>query len=192
MADERRDFLPPEPPGPEPELGDPPAPAPAPPAYPPAQPPPQHAPGTPPYGWQQQQQPPPWAYAPQPAQPDNGPAVAGFVLSLVAGALLFLSAGLSSVISVGCAIAGIVYSRKGKQKVASGETAKNAGLAQAGFIIGIVSLVLAVLATLVWVLVAVAAITDDEFRRDLEDELDNSDSIRAALQVAAAAARLMA
>ncbi|MET0511989.1 MAG: hypothetical protein ABW135_09970 [Thermoleophilaceae bacterium] len=208
MADERppderpTEFLPPQAPGPEPEVGAPQAPQPpqAPQApYPqqqqPAgawqQPPPQAPPpGYPPYGWQQQApQPGAWGYAPQPVQPDNGPAVAGFVLSLVAGALLFLSAGLSSLVSVGCAIAGIVYSRKGKKKVESGETTKNAGLAQAGFIIGIISLVLAVMATLVWALVVVAAITDDEFRRDLENEFDE-DSISAALRVAAVCVRL--
>jgi hypothetical protein len=116
--------------------------------------------------------------------------VAGFVLSLIAGGLLFLSAGLSSLLSVACAIAGIIYSRKGKQKVASGETTKSAGLAQAGFIIGIVSLVLAVLATLVWALVVVAAVTDDEFRDDLEREFD-SDSVRIGLHLAAAGARLL-
>ena len=212
MADERppeerpTEFLPPQAPGPEPEVGAPPAaqppqPQPQPPQpYPQQQPPPAGAwqqpspqappPGYPPHGWQQQQpQPGAWGYASQPVQPDNGPAVAGFVLSLVAGALLFLSAGLSSLVSVGCAIAGIVYSRKGKQKVDAGETTKNAGLAQAGFIIGIISLVLAVLATLVWALVVVAAITDDEFRRDLENEFDE-DSISAALRVAAVCVRL--
>ena len=155
------------------------------------QPPPQAPPpGYPPYGWQQQApQPGAWGYPPQPVQPDNGPAVAGFVLSLVAGALLFVSAGLSSLVSVGCAIAGIVYSRKGKKKIEAGETTKNAGLAQAGFIIGIISLVLAVMATLFWALVVVAAITDDEFRRDLENEFDE-DSISAALRVAAVCVRL--
>ena len=191
MADERppderpTEFLPPQAPGPEPEVGAPQAPQPP---QAPQAPYPQQQPAG---AWQQQQAPQPgsWGYAPQPVQPDNGPAVAGFVLSLVAGALLFLSAGLSSLVSVGCAIAGIVYSRKGKKKVESGETTKNAGLAQAGFIIGIISLVLAVMATLVWALVVVAAITDDEFRRDLENEFDE-DSISAALRVAAVCVRL--
>ncbi|MGH2824070.1 MAG: hypothetical protein ACRDLY_13810, partial [Thermoleophilaceae bacterium] len=82
-------FLPPRPAGPEPELGARPAPAPPPP---------------PAYGdWQQ----------PKP-QPDNGPAVAGFVLSLVSGGLLVISIGLSSIVSVACAILGLVYSRRGK------------------------------------------------------------------------------
>jgi hypothetical protein len=164
-----RQFLPPQPAGPEPELGARPAPPP---------PPPQPAPA---YGWQQPPQP----------QPDNGPAVAGFVLSIVSVSLLVLSAGLSSLISLGCAIFGLVYSRKGKRKVESGETTKNAGLAQAGFIVGIVSVCLSALATAFWVAVVVAAVNDEEFRDDIEREFDNSESIRAGLQVAAAVGRLL-
>jgi hypothetical protein len=166
-----RHFLPPQPAGPEPELGGRPAPPPPP---PPAQP-------APAYGWQQPPQP----------QPDNGPAVAGFVLSIVSVSLLVLSAGLSSLISLGCAIFGLVYSRKGKRKVESGETTKNAGLAQAGFIVGIVSVCLSALATAFWVAVVVAAVNDEEFRDDIEREFDNSESIRAGLQVAAALGRLL-
>jgi hypothetical protein len=202
VEEERREFLPPEPAGPEPELGPGPAPGPPPPAQPPpAQPPPAYPtqqyppqppppPGYPPYGWQQPP-PPGWGYPPPPPQPDNGPAVTGFVLSLVSAGLLFVSGGISSIVSIGCSIAAIVYARKGKAKVERGETQKNRGLAQAGFIIGIVGLVLAVLATLVWALIVVALITDDEFRRDFENEFDNSNSINAALRVAAAGARLL-
>jgi hypothetical protein len=196
VEEERREFLPPEPAGPEPELGPGPAPAPPPPAqvplayptqqYPPQQPSP---PGYPPYGWQQPP-PPGWGYPPPP-QPDNGPAVTGFVLSLVSAGLLFVSGGISSIVSIGCSIAAIVYARKGKAKVERGETQKNRGLAQAGFIVGIVGLVLAVLATIVWGLILVALIADDEFRRDFENEFDNSNSINAALRVAAVGARLL-
>jgi hypothetical protein len=197
VEEERREFLPPEPAGPEPELGPGPAPAPPPPAqvppayptqqYPPQQPSP---PGYPPYGWQQPP-PPGWGYPPPPPQPDNGPAVTGFVLSLVSAGLLFVSGGISSIVSIGCSIAAIVYARKGKAKVERGETQKNRGLAQAGFIIGIVGLVLAVLATIVWGLILVALIADDEFRRDFENEFDNSNSINAALRVAAVGARFL-
>jgi len=125
-------------------------------------------------------------------QPDNGAAIAGFVLSLVSAGLLFLSGGLSSIISVGCSIAAIVLSRKGKAKVERGETQKHHGLAQAGFIIGIVGLVLAVLATVIWALVIVALITDEEFRRDFQNDFDNSNSITALVGVAAAGARALA
>jgi hypothetical protein len=168
-------FLPPQAPGPEPELGARPA--------PPPPPPPTYAPPAQAAEPQYQQS---WGYAQQPQQPqaDNGPAVAGFVLSIVSVGLLFLSAGLSSLISVGCSITGIVYSRKGKKKVDKGETTKNAGLAQAGFIVGIVSLCLAVLATLIWTAVLIAAVSDAEFRDDLEREFDNSETIRALVRVA--------
>jgi len=176
------EFLPPRPAGPEPELGARPAPPPQTPPPPPEQPPyapPAQAAAAP----QQQQQ---WGYAPAASQPDNGPAVAGFVLSVVSAALLVISAGLSSVVSVGCSIAGIVLSRRGKRKVEAGETTRNAGLAQAGFIVGIVSLCLAALATLIWAAVLVGAIVSDEFRDDLEREFDNSDTIRAVLRLAVA------
>jgi hypothetical protein len=202
---EDQGFLPPEPAGPEPELGDrpqpPPAPAPPQPAqtygYPPPppagygyQPPPPPPPG---YGYQPPPPPPGYAYPPQPqwgspqqAVPDNGPAVAGFVFSLVAGGLLIISGGFSSIISVGCAIVGIVYSRKGKRKVDAGETPKHRGLAQAGFIIGWVSLALSILATIAWSLVLAFAIADDDFDWDTDP-----DTVRVTAAALVAAARII-
>ena len=162
------DFLPPRPAGPEPELRR----APAPPAPP-------QAPA------------PTWSPPPQAVEPDNGPAVTGFVLSLVGGGLLIVSAGLSSIVSIGCSVLGIVYSLKGKRKVDAGETTRNRGLAQAGFIVGIVSLVLAALATVIWTLVVIALATDEEFRRDFEDEFDEGNTITAMVRIAAAGGRLL-
>ena len=164
-------FLPPEPPGPEPELSarppQPPPPAPTPPpqqtyGYPPpptgyayqAPPPP---PGT--YPAQPYQQ--PWGYAQQPRVPDNGQAVAGFVFSLVGVGLLVISFGLSTIVSLGCAITAVICSRNGKRKVDAGETPKHRGLAQAGFIIGWVGVGLSLLATAGWI-VAIAAGAFDE------------------------------
>ena len=166
-------FLPPEPAGAEPDLSarpaQPPPPPPAPqphgtygypppapgaaPVQPPGygyQPPP---PGYPPPGYAYQPQ---WGYPPQPRVPDNGQAVAGFVLSLVAIGLLLISFGLSSIVSLGCGIAGVICSRNGKRKVDAGETPKHRGLAQAGFIIGWVGIGLSILATAGWI-VAIAA-----------------------------------
>jgi hypothetical protein len=190
---EGQGFLPPEPAGPEPELGDRPQPPPA-----PAPPQPAQTYGYPPpppagYGYQPPPPPPRYAYPPQPqwgypqqAVPDNGPAVAGFVFSLVAGGLLIISGGFSSIISVGCAIVGIVYSRKGKRKVDAGETPKHRGLAQAGFIIGWVSLALSILATIAWSLVLAFAIADDDFDWDTEP-----DTVRATAAALIAAARII-
>ncbi len=171
-------FLPPEPSGPEPDLSarppQPPPPAPQPQqtyGYPPpppgaaplqqpgAAPPPGYGYQPPPPGYPPQPgyaYPPQWGYPPQPRVADNGQAVAGFVLSLVAIGLLVISFGLSSIVSLGCAIGGVVCSRNGKRKVDAGETPKHRGLAQAGFIIGWVGVGLAILATAGWI-VAIAA-----------------------------------
>jgi hypothetical protein len=178
-------FLPPEPPGPDPELTA--RPAQEPPAHPPQDPPgvgqppppPQQTYGypPPPPGYQQPpagyQQPPPgyqapppgWGHPPQwawqPPVPDNGQAVTGFVFSIVGIGLLVISFGLSSIVSVGCAITGIICSRNGKRKVARGETPKHKGLAQAGFIVGWVGLALSILATAGWIVaIAVGAIDE--------------------------------
>jgi hypothetical protein len=200
-------FLPPEPTGPEPELGDRPQPqAPAQPQQAPGQapqqpqqptygypPPPPGQPYYPPpppgYGYPPPGQgyPPPgqpypaWGYQ-QAQAPDNGQAVAGFVLSLVSLGLLVISFGLSSIVSVGCAIAGIICGRNGKRKVDRGETPKHRGLAQAGFIIGWVSLVLSVLATIGWIVFVIVAANDDGYF----DDNDNS------ITAAASAIRLAA
>jgi hypothetical protein len=190
--EERSRFLPPQPPGPEPELGGRPAPPPPEPAPPSPPQPPAYAP---PGGYQQpppaggwyppvtqggwQQPPPPaqpWAY-PQQRVPDNNQAVAGFILSLVGGGLLLISAGLSTLFWVGLSIAGMVLGRKGVRRVDAGETPKNRSLGQAGFWIGLVSLVFSVIATAIWLAILIAALTDDEFQRDLEREFDESQSL---------------
>jgi hypothetical protein len=181
-------FLPPEPAGPEPELGGRPeadTPQPPPPQPPPAPqqqpPPPQQAYGYPPpppgygypppqpppgYSYPPQQYAPQWGYPQQPPVPDNGQAVAGFVFSLVAIGLLVISFGLSSVLSLGCAITGVICSRNGKRKVAAGETPKHRGLAQAGFIIGWVGVGLSILATAGWILAIALGALDDSSGSD--------------------------
>jgi hypothetical protein len=182
--DEGTRFLPPEPAGPEPDLTarppQPPASAqpPAPQAPPPHQqtygypPPPPPAPGQPPPGYPPpppgHQPPPPgyayppqWGYSQGPV-PDNGQAVAGFVLSVVSLGLLVISFGLSTIVSLGCAIAGVICSRNGKRKVDAGETPKHRGLAQAGFIIGWVSLGLSILAILAWIAVFAISASEDQ------------------------------
>ena len=187
-GDERGDagrYLPPEPGGLEPDLG----PAQAPPPEPQPQPPPAQggwqAPqqaqqqggwNPPPPGWYPPPaQPQPWVYQPQPPkEPDNGSAVAGFTLAVVGGALLLLSAGISSIVSVVCAGFGIFYSLRGRRRVDRGETPKHRSLAQAGFVTGIVTLVLAVLATAFWLLILILALTDEEFQNDLENDFENS------------------
>jgi hypothetical protein len=105
----------------------------------------------------------------------------------VGGGLLLVSAGLSSIVSVGLSIAGMILGRQGVKRVDAGETPKHRSLGQAGFWIGLVSLILSVIATAIWVAVLIAAISDDELRRDLEREFDDSQSLSV---ITAAAVRL--
>jgi len=206
-------YLPPDAGGLEPDLGRGSAPTPEP-QQPPAQggwEPPHHAqqapaaqgyalqapqqqPGwtPPPPGWHPPPaQPQPWAYAPQQArEPDNGAAVAGFTLAVVGGGLLLFTAGISSIVSVVCAGLGIFYSLKGRRRVDRGETPKHRSLAQAGFVTGIVTLVLAVLATAFWALFGILYATDEGFRQDLEDNSGGSgDGFQASVRLLAALGR---
>jgi hypothetical protein len=160
----------------------------------PPQPPPGYGPppGPPSPGWQQPQQ--QWGWQPQPQPlryPDNGAAVAGFSLSMTSAGLLLFSAGLSSIVSVICAGFGIFYSRRGKQKVDRGETPVNRGLAQAGYVIGIIAMVLSVLATAAWVVFAAIYATDDSFRHDFNND-NNGDGFETTARLAAVAFRVVA
>lgn len=185
-------FLPPQPTGPEPDLrapGSPQQQAPdhrgflppqraaahgyaAPPK--PSQPPAWHA-GSAPAGTGAQGQPTGWSHAPAAKVPDNGDALAGLILSISALTLVLLSVGVSSIISVLCAALGIYYSRKGRARVERGETPKHRGVAQAGFVTGMVALALSTLATILWAAVAILFATNEDFRQNLEDELDGDE-----------------
>jgi hypothetical protein len=246
LEDRTTEFLPPEPPGPEPDLGDRPKPPPdqqptqqqpptqqqqqqqptqpqppthqqaPPPQYeqhawqpapghpppagqpPPGQPPPGWPPPVQPPGWQPPPQgwaAPAWGYPQQPPEPGNGAAVAGFVTSIVAGSMLLISFGFLAFLSVIAAPFGIFYSRKGRQAVDQGKTRKHRGLAQAGFVIGIVTLVISAIVTVLLIIFIVALATDEQFRRDFENNRGfESTTVSAgvlAVHAAAAAIRLV-
>lgn len=190
-------FAPPpyQPPAPQPPPPQPPAP-PAqfqqPPPPPPAQP--GHGGPPPPPGWNQPpwQQPgwqqPPWQPGPQ--GPGNGAAITGFILSIASIALLVFSAGLSTIVSLGLAIAGAIVGKNGRDKVDRGETTQHRGLGQAGFIVGIVGIALSILAIVAWTLIF-SLVDDFDFDSDNEDLFDEDfQSARAAGLVLAGALRL--
>ena len=191
------DWLPPEPPGPRPDLGQPPPQQPPPPPPPPPAGGWQRAPGQ----WQQPQWQGQWqqGWAPPgygPVDPGNGPAVAAFTLAISGIGLLVISFGVAFILALPCAICAIVYGVKGKRRVDRGDTRKHRGFAQAGFIIGIVGVVLSLLAAAVWI----ALFADEDFRDDFEEDLEDDEgfettrALRTALlaaRVAAAAGRLL-
>lgn len=201
-------WLPPEPAGPRPGVGQgPPAPAPQGPRSPSGdQPPP---PGPPPGPGPAPTQP-HGTYVPTYAQPGGGPgwqapgqpeegngsAVAALVLGIVSLALLLVSAGLSTIVSLGCAIPAIFLGRKGRRLVDEGQTRKHRGLAQAGFIMGIVGTILSALATVFWVLIIVLSEDfqqgfEDGLEQDFDQSFDQSSAGRLTVRVAAPLARLL-
>jgi hypothetical protein len=72
--------------------------------------------------------------------------VAGFVLGVSSVAALVLFVGMAWPFTLVSSIVGIVFARKGKRAIAEHGPRKNDGLAQAGFIISIVAVVLSLLA----------------------------------------------
>ena len=108
--------------------------------------------------------------------------------------LLFFTAGLSTIVSLVLGIVAIPYSRKGKRNVEEGRTLKHKSLASAGFVIGIVTVVLSVLATIGWILVF--ALVDWDEIDDSDDDpfdgdpFDNDFQSAVLLRVAAGAVRL--
>jgi hypothetical protein len=121
-------------------------------------------------GWQGQAWTPPGQWPAYPAyshpsygpEPDNDPAMAALTLSLSGLGLLFFSFGLSAaIVSPAAGALGIYYGRKGMQKVDRGETRRYRGAAKAGFIVGIVTVVLSIIAAAAWI--AVIAADPDAF-----------------------------
>ena len=173
------EWLPPQPPGGEQPPGSEQPPQP-PPEYP--QPPP---PGYAPPGYQQ----PGWQ-TPPPQQPPNNDAVAGFTCGIIGATLLFFTAGLSTIVSLALGIVAIPYSRKGQRNVEEGRTPKHKGLASAGYIIGIVTIVLSVLATVTWILIF-ALVDWEEIDESDDDPFDDDFQFEVLVRVAAAAVRLV-
>ena len=166
------EWLPPRPPGGE---EPPPGPPPELPQLQPQQPPPGY--------WQPQQ-------APPPPQPPNNDAVAGFTCGIIGASLLFFTGGLSTIVSLTLGIVAIPYARKGKRNVAEGRTLKHKDLANAGYVIGIITVVLSVLATITWVLIF-ALVDWDEIEDSDDDPFDGNFQSAVLLRTAAAAVRLL-
>ena len=164
------EWLPPKAPG-----ADEPLPGPPPELPQPQQPPP---------GYSQPQQP------PQPQQPANNDAVAGFTCGIVGVSLLFFTGGLSTIVSLILGIVAIPYSRRGKRNVEEGRTPKHKGLASAGLVIGIVTVVLSVIATVAWVLIF-TLVDWDEIDDSNDDPFKDFDSA-VLLRIVGAAVRLVA
>jgi hypothetical protein len=132
----------------------------------------------------------PWAstYSYAYREPDNSPALAGFICSLTSIGALVAFFGLLSPVTLGVSIAGIVASRRGIKKVDRGETRKYKALGQWGFWLGIFGTILSLLALAGWI--ALFASDPDAFEEEFDPE--NGDPARAAALAATTLARALA
>ncbi len=105
-----------------------------------------------------------------------------FVLALSGVGLLMFLAGFSAPITLVLGILAIFYGRRGTRRVDAGETTKNRGLAQAGFVVGIVTVVLSLLAAVGWALFFIYA---DDLDFDDPGAPGNPDGFEAAARAVA-------
>jgi MFS family permease len=94
-----------------------------------------------------------------------------------------LTGSFSTLLSLGLAIGGLVTSRRGRRLVDEGETRKHKDLATAGFVVGIVGIVLSALATLFWIGIVVLIIVDSGARHDVLDDQDAEPAVLGAAAV---------
>ena len=95
--------------------------------------------------------------APRRPEEQNSEAVAGMVCAVTGTGLLYLSSGLSTLVSLILGVVGVVYARRGKRNVEEGKTDKHRDLATAAQIAGWITIGLSILATLVWVALLIFA-----------------------------------
>jgi hypothetical protein len=94
---------------------------------------------------------------------DNPAAITGFSFAVCALGLHVVSFGIAFVAAIACAIVGIVAGKRGMNAVDTGLATRHRRYAKAGFVIGIVTLVLASLTAATFIL---AAIFPDQFQDD--------------------------
>lgn len=94
---------------------------------------------------------------------DNQAAITGFSFGICALGLHVTSFGLAFLATIPCAIVAMVAGRRGMDAVDTGRTTKHRRYAKAGFVTGIVTLVLATLTAATFIL---AAIFPEEFESD--------------------------
>jgi hypothetical protein len=89
--------------------------------------------------------------------PDNSAAVGGFITSLSSIGALVLFVGIAGPLTFIASLVAMFVSREGIRRVERGETTKNKDLAQWGFWVGLLGVLLSAMATALWALLIVAA-----------------------------------
>jgi hypothetical protein len=120
----------------------------------------------------------------------NRLAVAALVLGIAGIALLVLSLGLSFIFSIPLSAAAWVCAHQARTRLRLGREVSGAGQVKAGLILGIGGTVLGIAAMIVWIVLIAQGLSIEEFRDELERELERRrardsraelDSVRAAI-----------
>ena len=110
---------------------------------------------------------------------ENPMAITGFSFAICALGLHVTSFGIGFLATIPCAVVGIIASRRGTEAVDRGDATVHRRYAKAGFVIGIVTLVLASLNLGTFVL---GAIFPDQFETE-DNELSAFLGVRVALAI---------
>ena len=102
----------------------------------------------------------------------NGAAVWALVLGIVGLTLLVLSLGSLFVLTLPCSIASWVLARRAHGKIAQGRTAHGDGQATAALWLGRIGVIAGVAAMVVFFALLASGFDFEQFRDDLERELD--------------------
>lgn len=130
----------------------------------------------------------------KPASRPNALAIAGLVLGIAGLVLLLLSLGLGFVFALPCSIAAWLCSARARSRINAGDEVSGAGQAKAGYWLGVAGVVLGVAAMVIWIALIASGFDIEEFRDDLERELEqqrNRDSREARLAELRAAATVL-
>jgi hypothetical protein len=106
--------------------------------------------------------------------PANRDAVVALVCGILGLGLLAGTAGLASPVALPLSVAALIYGRRGRRR-ADDDGAGHRGMAQAGWVMGIVGTVLGVIALIGW---TVLLSLDASFLDDLEQDLDTNNDFR--------------
>jgi hypothetical protein len=120
----------------------------------------------------------------QPAQPAliqapgaaNGLATASLVLGIMGLAVLVITLGLGTLISLPLSIAAWICAHRARGRIKRGETGTGVGSARAGRILAVIGVALGVAALIVWSALEAAGYTIDDLRESIERELERQRS----------------
>jgi hypothetical protein len=98
----------------------------------------------------------------------NGLALTSLVLGILGATLIVLTFGLGFAFALPCSIAAWICGAQARNRINLGETTAGRGQAQAGYLLGIVGVVLGVMAAAGWIAFLAAGGSFDDLREDLE------------------------